>query len=550
VREVSLLLADAVETRAGGNPLFIQRLARWLSARGLVEIVGGTASLSFEAASDPAGSLPPDLETLVLAEIDQLPAPMREVLRALSVLGHESGAELAFRLCELCGVARETTADALEHLARVGLLMAAGGDEPVYLFARVSDREVIYSGLPVEQRRALHARVAAVLAQRAGTGLAEPALHYDAADDHPNASSTCLAAARLAQRRGAFSDALRLHRAAARHLEAMGGDATECRVAEVECLSALAAWAEARELAVKLAKKVRDPLARLRAHIAAARCASCEGNPELAAELTEQARAEIPEDAPPALRASLMMTCAQHRFSLGQLREALDELSAARMMATEELAPLIEGMLSSVLAELGRTREAVSWAESAFDLAEKQRHRGQQALALTYLGRALYAAGDLDGAREKHLQAQRLYTGLHQPMDAASAALHVAEVALAQAMPAKALEQLEAVLETSRHFSAGPVEAAALCGIGRARWLLRDTRRAIHALEQAIELAETTLAHHAAVCGRAYLAEALWESERERARKLLDEAKRLASARGLSVELQEVRQVERRLTGT
>ncbi len=549
VREVSVLLADAVEARAGGNPLFVQRLASWLSARGLVELVGGAASLSFEAASDPAGSLPPDLEALVLAEIDQLPAPVREVLRALSVLGHEWSAEHALQLCELGGINRETTADALELLARVGLLMGAGGDQPDYLFTRVSDREVIYSGLPVEQRRALHARVAQVLSRRAGTAVAELALHYDAADDHPQASSTCLAAARMAQRRGAFSDALQLHRAAARHLEAMGEDATECRVAEVECLSALAAWAEARELAVELGKTVRDPVARLRAQIAAARCAGCEGDPKRAAELTERARAEIPEDAPPALRASLMLTCAQHRFSLGQLREALDELSAARRMATEELAPLVEGLRSSVLAELGRTKEAVELAESAFDLAEKQRHRGQQARALSYLGRALYAAGDLDGAREKYLQAQRLYTGLHQPMDAASAALHVAEIALAQAMPAKALEGLEAVLETSRHFSAGPVEAAALCGIGRARWLLRDSRRAIRALEQAVELAETTLTHHAAVCGRAYLAEALWESEPKRARALLDEAKRLASARGLGIELEEVRGVAGRLTG-
>ncbi|HCF60122.1 MAG TPA: hypothetical protein DFS52_19270, partial [Myxococcales bacterium] len=68
-------------------------------------------------------------------------------------------------------------------------------------------------------------------------------------------------------------------------------------------------------------------------------------------------------------------------------------------------------------------------------------------------------------------------------------------------------------------------------------------------LEQAVELAETTLTHHAAVCGRAYLAEALWESEPKRARALLDEAKRLASARGLGIELEEVRGVAGRLTG-
>jgi class 3 adenylate cyclase/tetratricopeptide (TPR) repeat protein len=549
-REVSELLADAVETRARGNPLFAQRLARWLSSRGLVAREGGKASMSLAAATDPASSLPPNLEALVLAEIDQLPQRVREVLRALSAVGQEIGASLAFKLCDCAGIGREEATEALEELSRSGLLIAAGGEPTSWLFSRISDREVIYSSLPVERRRALHAQVAAALGAQGSAGLAELALHYDAAEDHPQAARTGLAAARFAQRRGASSDALYLYRTTTRHLQALGEDATECRVAEVECLCALGLYSEARGLALELSERTPDPSSRVRALVAAARCASCEGESALASELTGRARAAIPQNAPPALQVSLLMACASHRLSLGQLQEALDELSAARGLASEETAPLVEGMASAVLAELGLADEALRGAEKACALAESQRHLGQQALALGCLGRALCAAGRLPEARDRYQQAEEIYDRLHQPMDAADAALHVAQIDLASGLAVQAAEELERVLETSRHFSAGPVEAAALCGIGRASWLQGDQERAARMLEQAVALSQTTLEPFAAICGRAFLAEALWRGEPQRARALLAESLEQTARHGFSIEGAQARQVAARLEAT
>ena len=110
-----------------------------------------------------------------------------------------------------------------------------------------------------------------------------------------------------------------------------------------------------------------------------------------------------------------------------------------------------------------------------------------------------------------------------------------------------AIEQLLPVLETSRHFEAGQLETAALCSLGRARFQVGDLVGAVRALELSVKLCETTLEHHAAICGRAWLAEALWVQEPARARVLLETALRTGRDRGMVVELAGAKETARRL---
>jgi tetratricopeptide (TPR) repeat protein len=375
--DVSPVLEEAVEARARGNPLFVKRLAGWMSAQGMVHRAGDRAALTPKAAEEAALSLPPDLESLVNAEVDRLPAAPREVLRTVAVLGGEFPAELAMSLCAAGGLGPADVHAALHQLSRAGLLMGTGGAAPAWRFSRLSDREVVYAGLPAAERKALHARVAAALAGR-GVGDDLLALHYDLADDHPKAARSCLEVARAAQRRGSFGDALRLYKAAARHFAALGQSRTECALGELECLSRLSSYGEARRLALQLAEELPDPVARLRALTSAAMCASYQGDLAAARQLMARAKAAIPAEASAETRVGLLLMCASYHAAVGSPQEALEELAEARPLASEDRAPVIVGLQAGLLAETGRAAEAVPLAEAAVRFADGGAHKGNR----------------------------------------------------------------------------------------------------------------------------------------------------------------------------
>ena len=62
-----------------------------------------------------------------------------------------------------------------------------------------------------------------------------------------------------------------------------------------------------------------------------------------------------------------------------------------------------------------------------------------------------------------------------------------------------------------------------------------------------MRLSDRTREQHAAVCGRAWLAEALWGEDPARARELLEESFRVGRERQATLELVEARAVARRI---
>lgn len=544
--DVSPVLEDAVEARARGNPLFVKRLAGWMSAQGMVYRAGDRAALTPKATEEAALALPPDLESLVNAEVDRLAAGPREVLRTVAVLGAEFPGELAMSLCASSGLTPADVYAALHQLSRAGLLMATGGAAPSWRFSRLSDRDVVYAGLPAAERKTLHARVAAVLSSR-GLGDDQLAHHYDQADDHPKAARACLEVARVAQRRGSFGDALRLYRAAARHFAALGQSRTECALGELECLSRLSSYGEARKLALQLAGELPDPVARLGALTSAAMCASYQGDLAAARQLVGRAKAAIPADAPADVKVNLLLMCATYHAAVGSPQEALEELAEARPLAGEDRAPVIVGLQAGLLAETGRAAEAVPLAEAAVRFADQGAHKGNRAFTRVSLARALEAQGDREAAIARYREAQALYSETGQLANASNARLHAAQVELEIGRARAALPELIGALSTFRHFASGQDETAARCAIGRARLLLGEREAGIAELEDAVRLSDRTREQHAAVCGRAWLAEALWGEDPARARELLEESFRVGRERQATLELVEARAVARRI---
>jgi class 3 adenylate cyclase len=189
-------VARRVEEAAGGNPLFIEELAAWLSE-------GGAAG---------ARGLPANVKAIIAARVDELPAPERKVILDASVVGD------FFWLGSLQALGGDgSLAGTLQSLERRDLIRRspssriAGDQELIFKHGLV--REVAYATLPKAARRERHAVVARFVEHAAGDPTAYAAIlahHWREAGDAANAADYLLTAADQAGRGWASREAVEL----------------------------------------------------------------------------------------------------------------------------------------------------------------------------------------------------------------------------------------------------------------------------------------------------------------------------------------------------
>jgi class 3 adenylate cyclase len=141
-------LAASVVARAGGVPLFAEELARLMLDR-----------------PDRAGAreIPGTLSDLLMARLDQL-GPAKETAQIASVLGAEFHTGL---LAAVAGLSAEDLDVALARLLESDLVVERrGAAEGTYGFKHALILDAAYEALLRSQRRALHARAAAILGER------------------------------------------------------------------------------------------------------------------------------------------------------------------------------------------------------------------------------------------------------------------------------------------------------------------------------------------------------------------------------------------------
>jgi class 3 adenylate cyclase len=172
-------LVGAIADRSDGNPLFIEELLRtWISVGTLVATDGG-----WTLAIEPdAVSLPPTVQAIYAAQLDDLPAEARLVARRASVAGRRFP-EAALPALELDGL--DGGLDVLRRRAFVA------GPQPdlvsgvVYAYRHALLRDAGYASLARVERARLHAALARWLEETAGERPAEIAQlvaeHYAAA---------------------------------------------------------------------------------------------------------------------------------------------------------------------------------------------------------------------------------------------------------------------------------------------------------------------------------------------------------------------------------
>jgi class 3 adenylate cyclase len=188
-------VAKRVEVAAGGNPLFIEELAAWLSE-------GGAG----------ARGLPANLKAIIAARVDQLPPSERQVILDASVVGD------SFWLGSLQALGGNgALAGTLQSLERRDLLRLspssriAGDQEMAFKHGLI--REVAYATLPKAVRRERHGIVARFIENAAGDPAAYAAIlahHWREAGDCARAADYLLIAAQQANIGWAHHEAVKL----------------------------------------------------------------------------------------------------------------------------------------------------------------------------------------------------------------------------------------------------------------------------------------------------------------------------------------------------
>jgi eukaryotic-like serine/threonine-protein kinase len=185
-------LVEFVATQAEGVPFFVAEYLRTVLADGILSWRDG--SWTFDAQSRTleatlrAVPFPKRLQELVRHRIAGLSKPAKVALQAAAVLGREFESPL---LASVLEEADEHTRQIVAEALGRGILELSRDGHPRFVHDKF--RESIYADLTVEERRALHARVATTLDVylrghpeldvRAG----ELARHYELASDAANA---------------------------------------------------------------------------------------------------------------------------------------------------------------------------------------------------------------------------------------------------------------------------------------------------------------------------------------------------------------------------
>ena len=228
--------ASTVLRRTGGNPFFVEEVARELLSASLVTDRTGRVGLR----ADVQEAVPATVRELLEARIDRLEEGPRRLIQLAAV----SGRTFWYRVLERLAPDRDVASDlaVLERESLVAVRSAA--PELTYTFRQALIQEVAYGMQLQSQRRAAHGAVAraveALYAGRLEEFVDFLAYQYDLDDDEAQALVWLVRAADRARRLFANEEAIRLYRLALRRAPAGDGPRGAAtlleRIGEVETL--------------------------------------------------------------------------------------------------------------------------------------------------------------------------------------------------------------------------------------------------------------------------------------------------------------------------
>jgi class 3 adenylate cyclase/tetratricopeptide (TPR) repeat protein len=197
-------LLEFVQTKAEGNPLFLEEITSALLERGiLVRRNGGYRWAGKRVLEAPAG-----VRDIILARIDNLEEPVKRTVQQAAVIGREFGLRLLTRV----SARAEEVPSCLNTLRHLELIRERRFfPELEYIFKHAIVQDVAYDSLLLERRRQLHGAIAAAIEELYAGRLEEQAAilayHYSRSDARRKAIEFALLAGDHAARLYANSEA-------------------------------------------------------------------------------------------------------------------------------------------------------------------------------------------------------------------------------------------------------------------------------------------------------------------------------------------------------
>ena len=200
---------EIILSRGCGNPFFIGEVVRALIDAGALE---RDAQGNFHVVHDMSQvELPDTIHGVIISRIDRLIESDRRILQVASVVGR------VFTYQTLDGVYSyddlgTALRERLNYLNELGLTEIQVIEAELYRFIHLTTREVVYEGLPFEQRRSLHREIGSyieeVYAENLGEQTSLLAYHYYEGHAWHQAMGYNLTAAQNAQREFANDTAI------------------------------------------------------------------------------------------------------------------------------------------------------------------------------------------------------------------------------------------------------------------------------------------------------------------------------------------------------
>ncbi len=501
-------LKELLIDRTEGNPFFLEESVRTLiemgtlvGRRGAYELVGPIQAIK----------VPPTVQAVLAARIDQLSPEGKHLLEAASVIGKEVPLVLLEAIADLPG-------DALRQ--QLGTLLAGGFlyearlfPDHEYRFKHALTHDVAYGGLLRDRRRAFHAAIVGAMETLYGDQLAQQvdrlAQHavrgevWDKALVYLEKAGT-RAAARSANREAVayFEQALEV----LAHLpddRPLGEQAIDLHFALRSALQPLGEFSGALDhlrAAEELAKTLGDELRLGRALAYMANHFWWMGDHERAVSCGQRARglAEALDDRP-------LQTLAN--FFLGQAYNSMGDYRATIAFTSRNVAALrgdlayerfgMSGLpsvlsrnhLTRALAELGEFTEGASRAEEALQIAEKAAHPYDLIVAWITTNDVWLRKGDLHRAIPFTERALALHRTANLPVWFPTIATNLGYSYALVGRLGEAVPLLEQAIEGAARMRIMYNHSIRLTRLGEAYLLAGRTREAEQVATRALELA-------------------------------------------------------------
>ena len=244
---VPYFLRQQIIERSGGNPFFIEEVVRSLIDDGAIIRSGASFEVT-EKINDFV--VPPTINDVLIARIDRLEGKTRELVKVASVIGRN----FFDRILKEVASPIEGIDDRLAYLKDLQFIRdRIRMEELEYFFKHALAQEAAYESTLLQQRKALHIKVAQsiekLFQERLHEFYALLAFHYSKADDLEKAEEWLIKAGEEALRSSASSEALYFYKEALQlYLEKHGAAADWEKVAQVEKNIAFALFNKAQYL--------------------------------------------------------------------------------------------------------------------------------------------------------------------------------------------------------------------------------------------------------------------------------------------------------------